>query len=340
MSSFAGRDASGKQRWHVVDGGIKAARAALAIEHAKRAKGERVAPPRLTFAFAVDAAWAHKRHRLARSSQVVYEASRKRVRDYFGSRRLGSISTGDVAAYVAAHERLSAETLRKDLSVIGRAFAYAIRHLGFTGANPVQLLDRIERPHGEGKPKRILETVELRELLMATEPRFRLALRFLAETGVRLSQLLGLAWGEIDLDAEMIEVVYQLEPRTGQRVKLKTARSRRSLAVTGELTAELRDARPEHVRKHEFVFCDGDGMPYNQKQIERAVRRAAERAGLGDVMSGTNLIERAPTPHDLRHSHASALIAARWDVDVSQSQARARRQRDHSADLHARVRGR
>ena len=62
----------------------------------------------------------------------------------------------------------------------------------------------------------------------------------------------------------------------------------------------------QHVRVRE---------PYNQKQIERAVRRAAERAGLGDVLSGTNVIERAPTPHDLRHSHASALIAARWDVE-------------------------
>ena len=74
------RDASGTQRWHVVDGGIKAARNALATEHAKRAKGERIASPRLTLARALDAAWEQKRGRLARSSQTVYEASRKRVR--------------------------------------------------------------------------------------------------------------------------------------------------------------------------------------------------------------------------------------------------------------------
>lgn len=43
------RDASGKQRWRAVTGGIKAARAELAAEHARRASGGLVAPPRLTF---------------------------------------------------------------------------------------------------------------------------------------------------------------------------------------------------------------------------------------------------------------------------------------------------
>ncbi len=309
------RDASGTQRWHVVEGGIKAARNALATEHAKRAKGERIAPPRLTLARALDAAWEQKRGRLARSSQTVYKASSKRVREYFGSRRLDSITVGDVAAYVAAHGALSAETLRKDLSVISGAFAYAIRHLGFTGANPVQLLERFERPHGESKPKRILGATELRQLLLATDPRLRLALRFMAETGVRLSELLGLAWGDVDLDAEQVEITYQLDAHTGARVKLKTARSRRPIAITPQLAAELRKLRPKAAGRHEFVFCQLGGSPYSQKLIERAMTRAAKRAGLGDVTSGRAVIEHAPTPHDLRHSHASALIADGWDVE-------------------------
>jgi hypothetical protein len=37
------RDAQGKQRWRAVEGGITAARNQLAGEHAKRARGERVA---------------------------------------------------------------------------------------------------------------------------------------------------------------------------------------------------------------------------------------------------------------------------------------------------------
>lgn len=167
----------------------------------------------------------------------------------------------------------------------------------------------------ESKPKRILGSVELRELLIATEPRFGLALRFIAETGVRLSELLGLAWGDVDLDAAMIEITHQLDATTRTRVTLKTARSRRPVAITEQLGSELRDIRPDRVTKHQFVFCELDGRPYSQKQIERAIRRAAELAGLGDEMSGAIVIEHAPTPHDLRHSHASALIADGWDVE-------------------------
>ena len=37
------RDAQGKQRWRRVHGGIKAARAALAVEHSARSRGVRVA---------------------------------------------------------------------------------------------------------------------------------------------------------------------------------------------------------------------------------------------------------------------------------------------------------
>ena len=44
------RDSQGRQRWRRVEGGIMAARKALADEHAKRARGERPsADPRLKF---------------------------------------------------------------------------------------------------------------------------------------------------------------------------------------------------------------------------------------------------------------------------------------------------
>jgi integrase len=41
----------------------------------------------------------------------------------------------------------------------------------------------------------------------------------------------------------------------------------------------------------------------------RVLAKAVERAGLGDVEVGGEIVQRAPTFHDLRHSHASALVA-------------------------------
>ena len=79
------RDARGKLHWRVVDGKLKAARAALATEHAKRARGEDYATnPRLGFTEASEAWWdAHHwrirpatRNRLRRWPQTLAQALR------------------------------------------------------------------------------------------------------------------------------------------------------------------------------------------------------------------------------------------------------------------------
>ena len=42
--------------------------------------------------------------------------------------------------------------------------------------------------------------------------------------------------------------------------------------------------------------------------------RAVKRAGLEAIESNGVTVQPAPTMHALRHSHASALIAAGWDI--------------------------
>ena len=43
--------------------------------------------------------------------------------------------------------------------------------------------------------------------------------------------------------------------------------------------------------------------------------RAVKRAGLEAVERDGQVVEHAPTFHNLRHSHGSALIAAGWDIE-------------------------
>jgi integrase len=47
----------------------------------------------------------------------------------------------------------------------------------------------------------------------------------------------------------------------------------------------------------------------------RVLRRAVRNAGVGAVVRDGTVIQPAPTFHSLRHSHASALIAAGWDIE-------------------------
>lgn len=339
------RDAQGKQRWRVVEGGIKAARAALATEHAKRARGERVASdPRLTFNAAADAWWDARVVKLRPATQSVYGVSLKHLRDYFGKQRMTHITPTDVAKYVhkkqseprAARptatankptatkgkkkvEPLKGWTIKGHMTVLSSVFTYAARHLGLTAQNPVALLDGVERPNSDDeKPKRVMNAAELGNLLDAVDQSYRVIFDTTAETGCRLGEVLGLTWENVHLDEQTIEFTHQLD-RKGKRVPLKTKRSRRVLEVTPSLIGRVREHKiaAEHSAAHELVFTTRKGSGHDHRNIGgRVLARAVKRAGLEAVKDHNGVvIQPAPTFHDLRHSHASALIAAGWDIE-------------------------
>lgn len=198
-------------------------------------------------------------------------------------------------------------------------YQHAGRHLGFVGANPVALLDRVEKPgtHDE-RPKRVLSAEELRRLLSAVEDRYRLLFELEAETGARLGEVLGIVWSEVDLEKGSVTFTHQLAKGGGGRVPLKTTRSRRTIEVTPELTAKLREAKVAAARSgpHDFVFATRTGTPHDHRNIGgRVLKRAVKLAGLEAVVRDGRIVEPAPTFHDLRHSHGSALIGAGFDME-------------------------
>jgi integrase len=173
------RDVQGTQRWRKVDGGIKAARAALARAHAARSRGERVtADPRLRFNDAADAWWEARVVKLRPATQSAYRAGLTYLRREFGRSRLADIAPRDVAAFIGRQQQagLKGWTIKGHLTVLSGVFQYASRHLGFIGTSPVSLLDRVERPSSEDeRPKRILDGAELRRLLDAIDEPYRIA---------------------------------------------------------------------------------------------------------------------------------------------------------------------
>jgi len=303
------RDAQGKQRWRVVEGGIKAARAALAQEHAKRARGEVLAAdPRLTFNDAADAWWTdHVVARLRESSQRAYASDLKHLREHFGSQRLNRIGPSDVARYAATKE-LKGWTVKGQLAVLSGVWRYANRHLGLTAPNPVALLDRAERPKTDDQREhRILAGDELAALVAAVDARHRLIFRAASETGCRLAEALGLAWGDIDVTRQTVAFTHQLD-RSGERVRLKTAKSRRVLEITAALAGEFRKHKlaAERTGAGDLVFVRRTGRGHDHRNVGgRVLARAVKASGIADP---------SPTFHDLRHTHASALIAAGWDI--------------------------
>jgi integrase len=317
------RDAQGVQRWRKVDGGITAARRALAQEHARRARGERVAAdPRLTFSDAAQAWWGARVVKLRTNTQSAYGAGLAHLKapEHFGRSRLSEITPTDVARYVSAQQAagLKGWTIKGHLTVLSSVFTYAARHLGYVGTNPVSLLDSVERPSTDDeKPKRILSGDELGRLLEAVSGPYRLIFDLAAETGARLAETLGLAWEDIDLDGQTISFSHQLD-RKGKRQPLKTKRSRRCLEITPRLANGLRAHKlaSADTAPHGLVFVTREGTGHDHRNIGgRVMARGVKAAGLQAVEHDGEVIIPAPTFHDLRHSHASALIAQGWDIE-------------------------
>jgi integrase len=205
-------------------------------------------------------------------------------------------------------KNLKGWTIKSALRPLSIMLAQAARK-GRIPANPMQQLERGERPkHDDERPKRILSLEEMQQLLAACETlQSRCLFELLLASGLRIGETLGLTVADLDLDHSLIRVAYQLD-RDGNRTPLKTAESKRTLDIPPRLMRRLRAllaARGDLHNPQGFVFASKTGAGLERKVIRNQLNRATKQAKLSLPH---------PTLHDLRHSHASMLIALNYTV--------------------------
>jgi integrase len=330
------KGADRRQKWETVRGGIQAARAkrtAAIARVAEERSGVRAVQGngKLTFHQAADAWWEAHQPSVRPKTAAAYLLALRHLRPVFGPRRLTEITVDDVARYVrekaagsrplggkGSRKKLKGWSIASHLTVLGLVFKYASRRLGYTGQNPVSLLEKRERPgKADAKPQRSLTSDELARLIAVVTDSYRPIFQFAADTGARLAEVLGLAWGNVDTAGETVTFTHQLDKK-GSRVELKTERSRRTIEVSPELASMLRElkAASAYSGRHDLVFCTRNGTGHNLNNIgSRVMGRAVKAAGLEDVKNAKGeVVEHAPTFHTLRHTHGSMLIADGWDI--------------------------
>jgi integrase len=135
---------------------------------------------------------------------------------------------------------------------------------------------------------------------------------------MRLSELLGLTWNDIDHDNGLIHVRYQLSrarnDRPARRVRLKTQAATRDIPLLPQLGALLKRHKlaSPYSRDGDYVFTSTLGTPLAPRNAERrGLRRAADDAGLNPPGQPRLRV------HDLRHTFASHLIIE-LRLDVAQ----------------------
>jgi integrase len=133
--------------------------------------------------------------------------------------------------------------------------------------------------------------------------------RTMATTGMRKSEVLGLAWRCLDLDGRSLRVERQILALPGGLVFAppKTRRSERTIALDAGTVLALRQHREMHQLEravagsayddHDLVFCDELGEPISPHRITGWFRKHRDAAG---IPTGT--------PHTLRHTMATTAL--------------------------------
>jgi integrase len=298
-----------------VEGGEQEALLVQADLRTKKSLGLRVTPAPTTFAELAEEWFEQNRGRWESSTQSGYRtALDAHLLPAFGAQRLASITTDEIAAFIARRLGSGASDayVAANLRPLSGVLKLALRK-GLIAANPLLALLPQERPKPKRRKRRTWTPDEIRRLVEAARELGRrpgnvfdyTPLLILAiYTGMRIGELLGLRWQDIDLGENVIRVRWQLDRKTRTLKPPKTDAGIRDLPIAPSLAGYLRRYRVQsaHSLDEDFVFCSKSGAPLDRGNVRtRGFIAAVEHAGLNRPG------EPKLTTYDLRHAFASVI---------------------------------
>ena len=257
---------------------------------------------------------AHLAHGLRPSAVKDYRAALARLEAHFGRRPLKSIGAADVEAFrdaslaavrTAGHTRDGTRTVNKALAVLRQLFKFAIARR-MAAFNPAADVKKIAKPLAAAASPieaAVLGPAEILRLAAASD--CPAAIFVLAFGGLRLGELLGLQWGDVEFDRGRLLVRRQLEAITGELRPPKTRAGTRFVELPPEAMHELRQWKLKCPKGElDLCFPNGAGGPMDDRNFRtRLFYPALRRARL-----------RRVRVHDLRHTAASLMIATGADL--------------------------
>ena len=195
----------------------------------------------------------------------------------------------------------------------------------------------IETPKGSRKKMNVWNTDEMNRFLDHAKtshyyPVFLIAL----STGMRQSEILGLQWDAINFENDSISVRSTLEVHTKiLKDRTKNESSIRYIIVNPEVMSYLKKHRLDQKQQrlllgtawtsNNLVCVTEVGTPMTARNVLRSLYSIIERAGVKRI-----------TFHEIRHTHATALLSAGLDSSIIQNRL-GHKSIDITMDIYAHV---
>jgi integrase len=240
---------------------------------------------------------------LANSTRAAYKRDMQgRILTFFKKYRVAEIHPADVRAFVTQleDERLAPSSIKKTLAPLKALCATAVEDRTLE-VNPT-LGVRVNQQSGPNAndPRQAMTRDCLARVLSTLPDRERLLCLVLAGAGLRISEALGLDWGDVQFgDKPQLHIRRQYY--RGEEKNLKTSESRRCLPLPADLAQQFWTAKGTRLAGP--IFRTRDGKRLSDRNVRRVLDEATKKAGVEHV-----------TFHAFRHTFASMLYAECKDI--------------------------
>ena len=212
---------------------------------------------------------------------------------------------------------ISARTVILIHAVIRRALNQAVK-MGVIGRNPAMA---VTRPKFHRKEMKTLSDSQVRTLLsIAQGNRFEAVFWVAVTTGLRLGELMGLKWSDLDWTNRRIRIQRQLqrlqgglafsEPKTaaGRRVIVLGSATIEKLRKHLELQSVERQFAGSSWKENDMMFPSTIGTPMDPSNLYHIFKDLLKLANLPDIRF-----------HDLRHTAATLMLQQNVHPKIVQS---------------------
>lgn len=229
------------------------------------------------------------------------------VKVELGKIKLASLRPDHVQAFYSKKlaDGLSTRTVEQMHAILHKALKQALRW-GLVNRN---VTDLVSAPRPKRNPRQLWSVNQVNTFLKATETHPYYPIYLLAVyCGMRQSEILGIHREDVDLERGIINVRHTLQRVQGQGLIIQNVKSQKSKRAVVVPSTALKALRIHLVNvERGLIFTTSKGTPVDARELVRHFKKVINEVGLPDTRF-----------HDLRHLHATLLLASGANPKVVQ----------------------